>query len=160
MATDTVLGDFGLEAIDVYAAQEKNKATKAWFDKAASVIVPLLREHPKWRWQQAVEYLRSRGELPDLAAIDNETIRTIADMILAIGNAPDAEDRHAALVKDFGSDFFAKALKLVLFDGGTELVENVQAAIFRAATGAMLEEARSLRPVRPQVSETAFAGEN
>src|ERR1700730_383002 len=99
MATDTVrLGDFGLEAIDVYAAQDKNKATKARFDKAASVIVPLLREHAKWRWQLAVEYLRSRGELPDLAAIDNETIRTIADMILAIGNAPDAEDRHAALV--------------------------------------------------------------
>src|ERR1700674_3459916 len=154
MATDTVLGDFGLEAIDVYAAQEKNKATKARFDKAASVIVPLLREHPEWRWQQAVEYLRSRGELPDLAAVDNETIRTLADMILAIGDAPDAEDRHAALVKDYGMSCFGKALELALSTGDNERAEEVQAAIFRAATEAMLEEARSLRPARHQASGT------
>jgi hypothetical protein len=143
MAPDTVrLGDFGLEEIERYAVQEENKATKARFDKAASVIVPLLREHPKWKWFDAVEHLRSHGELPDLAAVDNETIRSIADMILAIGDAPDAEDRHAALVKDYGLNLFGKALELALIDGHKERAREIQAAIFKAAIGAMLEEAR------------------
>jgi hypothetical protein len=136
------LGDFGLETMERYAAQEKNKAVQARFEKAASVIAPLLREHPEWRWQQAVEYLRSRGELPDLDAVDNETIRTIADMILAIGDAPDAEERHTAMLKDYGLNLFGKALELALTDGGKERAREVQAAIFKAATGAMLEEAR------------------
>jgi hypothetical protein len=158
MAPDSAqLGDFGLEEIELYAAQEKDKATKARFEKAASVIVPLLRKHPVWRWQQAVEYLRSRGELPDLAAVDNETIGTLANMISGIGDAPDAEDRYAALVKDYGFSCFGKALELALSTEDKERAVEVQAAIFKAATGAMLKEARSLRPARYQASENASA---
>lgn len=71
--TDLIqLGDFGLTEIEQHDRQIDdnlkaiNDERNIW-RRAKRFVIPLLKDHPGWKWRDAVEHMREHDELPDLA---------------------------------------------------------------------------------------------
>lgn len=64
-------GDVGLVEMDIITRQKKNNIDAAstelarW-ERACSIVRPLLVKHPKWKWRDAVKYLGKHGGIPDI----------------------------------------------------------------------------------------------